>query len=90
MAGVAHEKETSPVLGALLEELEHRRTTEDLSAVFNPYELANIRLALQDYREKTVLPSDIVKAIASLNSKAVVAWVEARKESDFSKFAPFL
>lgn len=90
LAGVAHEKETSPVLGALLEELERRRSTEDLSAVFNLYELANIRLAQQDYREKTVLPSDIVKAIAALNSKAVIAWVEARKESDFSKFAPYL
>ncbi|KAF9129709.1 hypothetical protein BG015_004110, partial [Linnemannia schmuckeri] len=90
LAGVAHEKKTSPILGALLEELEHRKTTEDLSAIFNSYELANIRLAQKDYKEKTVLPSDIVKSIAALNSKAVIAWVEARKESEFSKFAPYL
>lgn len=90
LAGVKHEKKTSPVLGALLEELERRRNNEDLSAVLNPYELANIHLAQQDYKEETVLPSEIVKAIAALNSKAVVAWVEARKESDFSKFAPYL
>ncbi|KAG0295323.1 hypothetical protein BGZ96_011995 [Linnemannia gamsii] len=90
LAGVKHEKKTSPVLGALLDELKRRRNSGELSAVLNPYELANIRLAQQDYKEETVLPSEIVKAIAALNSKAVVAWVEARKESDFSKFAPYL
>ncbi|KAF9908750.1 hypothetical protein EC991_009560 [Linnemannia zychae] len=90
LAGVTHEKMTSPVLGALLEELESRKTTEDLSAVLNSYELANIRLARKEYKEKTLLPAELVKDIAALNSKAVVAWAEARKESDFSKFAPYL
>lgn len=87
MAGVSHEMQTSPVLGSLLEELEQR---QDLSAELNPYELANIRLSRKTYKEETLLPVELVKANAALNSKAVGAWVEARKESDFSKFAPFL
>ncbi|KAF9312082.1 hypothetical protein BG003_006644 [Podila horticola] len=33
---------------------------------------------------------ELVKVTAALNSKAVVAWAEARKESDFSKSAPLL
>ncbi|KAG0271222.1 hypothetical protein BGZ95_000975 [Linnemannia exigua] len=90
LAGLTHEKKTSPILGALLDELEYRITTEDLSPALNPYELANIRLARKDYQEETLLPTELVKNIAALNSKAVVAWVEARKESEFSKFAPFL
>ncbi|KAF9139520.1 hypothetical protein BG015_002000 [Linnemannia schmuckeri] len=87
LAGVSHEMQTSSVLGSLLEELEQR---QDLSAELNPYELANIRLSRKTYKEETLLPVELVKANASLNSKSVGAWVEARKESDFSKFAPYL
>lgn len=90
LVGVLHEILTSPIQGALLDELERRKRHEDLSAVLNPYELANIRLARKHYREETLVPKDVVKAMAALNSKATVAWAEARKESDFSKFAPFL
>ncbi|KAF9908746.1 hypothetical protein EC991_009556 [Linnemannia zychae] len=87
LAGVSHEMQTSPVLGSLLEEFEQR---QELSAELNPYELANIRLARKTYKEETLLPVELVKANAALNSKSVGAWVEARKESDFSKFAPYL
>ncbi|KAF9934099.1 hypothetical protein FBU30_003380 [Linnemannia zychae] len=87
LAGVSHEMQTSPVLGSLLEELEQR---QDLATELNPYELANIRLSRKTYKEETLLPVELVKANAALNSRSVAAWVEARKESDFSKFAPFL
>ncbi|KAG0355145.1 M32 carboxypeptidase Taq metallopeptidase peptidase [Gamsiella multidivaricata] len=90
LAGLTHEAEISPVLGSLIEEFEKRKLTEDLHKELNPYELANIRLATKAYKEKTLLPIELVKAIATLNSEAVIAWAEARKESDFSKFAPFL
>ncbi|KAG0272271.1 hypothetical protein BGZ95_011976 [Linnemannia exigua] len=87
LAGVSHEMQTSPVLGSLLEEFEQR---QELSSELNPYELANIRLARKTYKEETLLPVELVKANAALNSKSVGAWVEARKDSDYSKFAPFL
>ncbi|KAG0301116.1 hypothetical protein BGZ98_008609 [Dissophora globulifera] len=87
LAGLNHEAGTSPILGALLEEL-HKR--EDLAKELNPYELANIRLARKSYQEDTLLPAELVKASAELNSTAVGAWVEARQQSDFSKFAPYL
>ncbi|KAG0361995.1 hypothetical protein BGX24_005210, partial [Mortierella sp. AD032] len=90
LVGLLHDLQTSPVLGALFDELEYRKTTEDLSAVLNPYELANIRLARKTYKEETLVPVEIAKASAANNSKSVAAWTAARKESDFAKFAPFL
>ncbi|KAK3846125.1 MAG: putative carboxypeptidase [Linnemannia gamsii] len=90
LVGLLHDLQTSPVLGALFDELEYRKTTEDLSAVLNPYELANVRLARKTYKEETLVPVEIAKASAANNSKSVAAWTAARKESDFAKFAPFL
>ncbi|KAI7820019.1 M32 carboxypeptidase Taq metallopeptidase peptidase [Gamsiella multidivaricata] len=86
VAGLCHEAATSPILGSLLEEIQKR----DLSKEFNPYERANIRLMNKSYREETVLPKELVQEGAALNSKAVNAWAEARKESNYAKFAPFL
>jgi carboxypeptidase Taq len=85
-----HDMETSPVLGALLEECERRRLGGQLSSELNPYEMANIRIALKAYREETLVPKDVVREIASATAKANSAWKEAREASDFSKFAPFL
>ncbi|KAG0287081.1 hypothetical protein BGZ97_007200 [Linnemannia gamsii] len=90
LVGVLHEIQTSPVQGALLDELEYRQQHEDLSIVLNPYELANIRLARKAYKEETLVPVEVAKASAALSSKSAAAWAAARKESDFSKFAPFL
>ncbi|KAF9184779.1 hypothetical protein BGZ51_003139 [Haplosporangium sp. Z 767] len=90
LAGLAHEVGTSPVLGSILEEFERRQAVQDLSNELNPYELANIRLSRKAYKEGVALPSELVKAAAALSSRSVGAWANARKESDFAKFAPFL
>ncbi|KAG0231001.1 M32 carboxypeptidase Taq metallopeptidase peptidase [Mortierella sp. GBAus27b] len=86
MAGICHEAGTSPVVGSLLEEIQKRDLTKEL----NPFELANIRLMDKAYKEETVLPAELVKESAALNSEATNVWAQARKESDFSKFAPYL
>jgi carboxypeptidase Taq len=85
-----HDMETSPALGAILEEFERRQLTEDLSAVLNPYELANIRLSRKQFKEKTLVPSELIKASSIAITKSSNAWKEARETSDFSKFAPSL
>ena len=36
------------------------------------------------------IPKELAQRIAKLETDAYVAWVGARKDSDFSKFAPFL
>ncbi|KAG9071099.1 hypothetical protein KI688_008642 [Linnemannia hyalina] len=85
-----HDMETSPILGALLEECERRRLAGELSNELNPYELANIRIALKSYRQETLVPKDVVRALATSTAKANGAWKEAREASDWSKFAPLL
>ena len=82
--------QTSPMLGALLEEFERRRLTKGLASELNPYELANIRLANKNYKAATLVPKDIVQALMVANVKSTPAWKEAREKSDFSKFAPYL
>ncbi|KAG0343579.1 hypothetical protein BG004_005200 [Podila humilis] len=90
LAGVVHAKETDLALGSILEELEKRQSIQDLSTELNPFELANIRLSRKTYKEEALLPSELVQASAALTSKAIGAWAQARKESDYSKFAPYL
>jgi len=87
---MAHGVETSPILGSILQELEDRQKVQDLSSELNAYELANIRLSRKQYKEETIYPVELVKASAALQTKASHAWVEARKESNYAKFAPFL
>lgn len=87
---MAHELDTSPILGSLLQELEDRQKSQDLSTELNAYEIANIRMSRKFYKEETVYPLELVKASAALQSKASHAWVEARKESNYAKFAPYL
>ncbi|KAG0271224.1 hypothetical protein BGZ95_000977 [Linnemannia exigua] len=88
--GTIHDMETSPVLGAILEELERRKLTEDLSVELNPYELANIRLTRRYFKQGTLVPTELVKASSAATARSCNAWKEARECSDFSKFAPFL
>lgn len=49
-----------------------------------------VRDAHKDYVKATAIPKALAQRIAALESSAYAAWVEARKASDFSKFAPFL
>ncbi|GBF90989.1 hypothetical protein Rsub_03844 [Raphidocelis subcapitata] len=82
LSGVLHDKRTDPEMGALLEGLKASRLTPVQSAV--------VRDTAKAYKKATALPKALVQRIAKLETDAYVAWVEARKESDFSKFAPFL
>jgi len=85
LAGVLHEQSTSPDLGKLIHALSAANKDE-----FNDYEKAVIELARRDFKRKSSITKDLAKEIAELESSAMQAWVEARKASDFSKFAPFL
>jgi Zn-dependent M32 family carboxypeptidase len=42
---------------------------------------------MQDYVRATAIPKSLAQRMAKLESDAYAAWVEARKASDFSKFA---
>lgn len=53
-------------------------------------ESAVVRDALRDYRHETRKTKELAALEAETQSKAYAAWVEARKKSDWSAFAPFM
>ena len=85
LARLTHEMFTDPKVNAWLCECE----STDL-AKGDTIEAANIREIRRQYDRKIKLPKEFVEEEANLTSRAHQVWVEARKKSDFSMFAPYL
>ncbi|GFH24699.1 uncharacterized protein HaLaN_22543 [Haematococcus lacustris] len=91
LAGVLYDKRTDAELGSLLKGLTAAlgggpSSQEELG----PWARAVVRDAYKDYVKATAIPKDLAQRIARLETDAYEGWVEARKASDFSKFAPYL
>lgn len=84
IAGLAHQKLTSDALGVLLDELGGSDFGGDYAAA------TNVREMRREYDRAVKLSTALVQEIASCSTMAKGAWVEARRESDFSRFAPHL
>ncbi|KAF6265951.1 putative carboxypeptidase [Scenedesmus sp. NREL 46B-D3] len=84
LAGVLYDKRTEQQLGSLLQQL------KAAAGELDPVQAAVVRDASRSYTRETAVPKELAQRIAQLETDAYVAWVSARKESDFSKFAPFL
>ncbi len=84
IAGIAHERLISEEVGSLLEELERNGADDD------PVVATNVRETRWRYDRAVKLPTDLVKTIARTSTLAKATWAGARKESDFSRFAPHL
>jgi carboxypeptidase Taq len=83
LASQAHELLTSDKFGALLHELSGKTDLDDS-------EKANIRLSLEDYEKNKKLSPEFVEELSRLTSESFNAWIAARKQNDYSVFAPFL
>jgi carboxypeptidase Taq len=87
LARLHHEREIDPRLGDVLGECEGDKSltadTTNVSAV-------NLREIRRRYDRKTKLPVELVEEEARLASLAQHEWAEARKESDFKRFQPWL
>lgn len=81
--GLAHEKAVRPEIGDLLLELENEPDHSDA-------EKAYLRVARREFNRETKLPSSLVTELARQTSLSQAAWVQARKDNDFSRFAPHL
>jgi carboxypeptidase Taq len=87
LARLSHEMATSKRIGELLQQCEgESRLTADPLGVA----AVNVREIRHDYDRKTKLPSELVEEEAKLASISQHVWAEARKESDFKKFQPYL
>lgn len=78
--GLSHELFTAEEVGELLNAAQPDGETE----------AAIVRVAMRDYQKATRLPTDFVEEQTRARNEAHHAWIEARKNSDFASFAPFL
>ncbi len=83
LSGKAHELATSPEWRRNLEKAEEEGSD-------NMLESANLREFRHHYDRSAKLPRELVEHETTTSSRAKAAWMQARKESDFSLFAPAL
>jgi carboxypeptidase Taq len=86
LSSVIYEKQTSPELKDLLVEL----LASDLSVLPSDYERAVVRDADRDFSLTARKTKDMTVREAELEGRGYQTWADARKESDFGKFAPVL
>lgn len=85
LAGMIHDKATTPEIGNLLLELEANQTYDQDS-----FEFANIREARHEFDRATKLPKKLVEELSRVSTLSHHAWVEARKKNQFKDFLPWL
>ena len=86
LAGIVHDKFTSPKIGDLLNEIENSELVDDpLSPA-----AVNVREIRRLYDKEVKLPKSLVEEISRTVTLSEQAWVEARKKSDFHMFSPWL
>ncbi len=85
IAGIVHERHTSPRVGDLLAQCE-----QDRNLTSDPVIAANISEMRRDYDLATKLPGSLVEEIARTTSQSQEVWKVARQKSDFASFQPML
>ncbi len=86
LAGMSHQRATSPRTGELLAKL------EDVAALGGPdsAEAAQVREARREYNRATKLPQSLVEELSRTTTLAQQAWRGARKAKSFPQFLPWL
>lgn len=82
MAGLVHQRRADPEIGALLSRLD--------GDAQDPAVATNVREMRRTHDRATRVPADLVSHIARVSALAKAAWVDARNEASFSRFAPHL
>src|SRR5471032_737351 len=86
LAGLAHERATSPRIGELLSELEAQTDLGDVDGD----RAVNVREARRTYDRQTKLPRRLVEELSRTTTMSQQAWIKAREEADFAAFLPWL
>jgi len=85
LAGMMHDQRTDPLVGELLD-----AAGDDKSLKGDKVAEANLREIKRDYDQATKLPKALVEEIARCSSLGMDAWKDAKKNSDFKTFLPWL
>jgi len=83
LAEIAHQQFTDPALGALLKALNEAGGLDEKQQ-------RNVELSLEDYKRATKFSSSFVRELSEAINKSFHAWIQARKENDFTIFEPSL
>lgn len=86
IARLSHERFTSPQVGEMLNIVEQ----SDLVSQADSDVAANVRETRRLYDRARKLPTSLVEELTRTAVLGQAAWVEARKKSDFSLFAPWI
>jgi len=86
LAGMVHERETSPELGRRLAEAAQSHAASEEGTP----EHATVREAYRAYHRAVKLPKRLVEELARTTSQARLAWAESKRKSDFATFRPWL
>lgn len=87
LAGLIHERRTSPQLDEALRACE---ADADLMADPDSPEAADVRELRRDVNLATRLPRALVEELARTGAQAQQVWKQAREQSDFALFRPWL
>lgn len=83
LSGKAHAQATGRMMQKLLAQAGAARLSD-------PRHQANVRVMAEDYERNARIPNRLVIEESELTAHGKHAWVEARKTSDFTAFAPHL
>lgn len=86
LAGLVHDRQTSPELGELLATLEDAVPADDDS----DDRAVTVRELRRAWDRATRLPRRLVQALSHTTALAQQHWTEARSTSDYNQFAPWL
>ncbi len=86
LAGLAHERATSPRIGELLSQLEGRGDLGDADGD----RAVNVREARRSFDRQTKLPRRLVEELSRTTTLSQQAWIKAREDADFAAFLPWL
>ncbi|MEE8587130.1 MAG: carboxypeptidase M32, partial [Acidobacteriota bacterium] len=82
LAALQHQRMTDPRLGELMEDLSQHP--------LDTWDKASVREMKRSCTKAVKLPESLVRELARTRSEAYQVWVQARKDSDFPSFAPWL
>src|SRR5512132_3062179 len=86
MAGIAHDRSTDARYGELLDIVQASSLVVEQQGA----PAVNVRELRREYERERRLPRRLVEESARVTALASHVWAEARKQNDFSKFAPWL
>ena len=86
LAGLVHDRGTSPRIGELLGEIEGSSLVSDPESA----EAVNVRELRRDFDRETKLPRELVEELSRVSAHSHQAWAEARDKDEFKLFEPWL